>query len=186
MPCFRGESNKHFLRRLMQVSAGILPASSSKIGSSKIRSFSLSALVSLCSTPTSFSPSLSLPSLSLPRFAQAPPHPWATEMARSPSSLGYDHFCADFVKFQPQFSFVEKHLDPFHALRRGEKSHTDRLQERWAFLSPRLHTHTDFFRLQSLGPLRLRTAPSQLWGTSRPARESQCKHPPAVRCPAVS
>ena len=57
------------------------------------------------------------------------PGPPSAEVASSPPSLGYDHFRAYFVKLQPQFSFVEKHLDPFHSLEEGEKSHTDEPQE---------------------------------------------------------
>lgn len=64
----------------------------------------------------------SCPSSSLPKFLRAP----LTEAPVSPSSFGYDHLCAHFVEFQPQFSFMEKHLDPFHALEEGDKSHMDK------------------------------------------------------------
>lgn len=65
-------------------------------------------------------PRAAFPSSSLPRLPRAP----LPEAPGSPSSFGYDHLRAHFVEFQPQLSFMEKHLDPFHALEEGGKKVT--------------------------------------------------------------
>lgn len=91
-----------------------------------IHSLSSLALCSPFSVSSPFSPSsLSSPkSLFLLGLSHDFPRP-LSEVTGSPSSFGYDHFRAHFVEFQPQLSFMEKHLDAFHALQEGEKSHTD-------------------------------------------------------------
>lgn len=93
-----------------------------------------------------------------------------------PSSFGYNHLRAHFVEFQPQFSFMEKHFDPFHALDEGEKSHTDKPRGSRPLL-PKLPPNTEMSppSLWSLWGQRLQIAPSPLQsclGQSTPAQES--------------
>lgn len=63
-------------------------------------------------------------------FPASPPN-----LADSPAGLGDDHFCPHFVEFQPQLSFVEEHLDPFHALGEGEKKKGQATSSGWPFLA---------------------------------------------------
>lgn len=111
-PVSRIRSFRYFISlTLMAISGGIRYASLTTIESNKIYSYSISvSLLSLFLFP----PFSDLPHLSS-SLPQAPSTS-STEETISPASLGYDHFCAHFVEFQPQFSFMKKHLDPFHAL----------------------------------------------------------------------
>lgn len=179
MPISAADFSRYF-PTLMETTGGILGASLTRIRSNKILSSSL-ALSSLFffpfSVPCPFSPSpssglraASSPS-PLPQFPRAP----SVEATVSPSSLGYDHLCAHLVELQPQFSFVEKHLDPFHALDEGEKSHQDKPRGagagQWAF-SPQTSPNSETSpSLWSLWAQRLKTAPpprAQLQSSARP------------------
>lgn len=188
-------SCRDFLPSGMEVTGGVLQASLTQIGSNKIHSFSLSAL--FCSR-------LSLPLcllwISASQVSETPfllclrqdfPRPF-TEVADSPPSLGYDHFRAYFVKFQPQFSFVEKHLDPFHALQEREKSHTNKPQEQWAFPPQTPPKHGRLLPSRASGLRGRELPPAQGWASWTlehrvvlPRNPCACPvHPP--QCTAVS
>lgn len=123
------------------VGEGCLRASITRIESSKILSWSLSlpllcSLYSLSPLPSPLllpsGPRAAVASSSLPQRLR-PPLPG---VPASPASFGNDHLRAHFVEFQPQFSFMEKHLDPFHALEEGEEKSHGREWAWWPFRSP--------------------------------------------------